>query len=165
MRVRGPLALFATSGALAVAGVVLLILPSRAQNAPADDNQALTNAAGTRQVASAVSADVAGIYTYSYTNLSATRRAAGQALAGQAAAQYAELSGMLANAVSERLTVVTKVTAVGVQSLTGDSASLLVFLQQTTTRDGQPAGSVPAQLQVTAERAGGRWRITGITAR
>jgi Mce-associated membrane protein len=164
-RLRGPLALFGASLLLVAAGVVLLVLAGRANSGPASGNQALTNAARTRQVTDAVSAGVAGIYSYTYTDLAATTRTAHQVLAGQAAAQYAELSRMLPAAVSERITVVTKVTEVGVRSLTGDSATLLVFLQQATTRDGKPAGSVPAQLQVTAHLVRGRWLITGITAR
>jgi Mce-associated membrane protein len=164
-RFRGPLALFAAGLLLVAAGVVLLVLAGGRTSASGSGNQALTNATETRQATAAVSAGVAGIYSYSYTDLAATTRTAHQVLAGQAAAQYAELSGMLSAAVAERLTVVTKVTAIGVRSLTGSTATLLVFLQQATTRDGKPAGSVPAQLQVTARLVRGRWLITGITAR
>ncbi|HSZ43090.1 MAG TPA: hypothetical protein VK817_24270 [Trebonia sp.] len=167
--VRGPLALFAASLLLVAAGVVLLVLgggrTSASASASGSGNQALTNATETRQVTAAVRAGVAGIYSYSYTDLAATTTAAHRVLAGQAAAQYAELSGMLSSAVTERLTVVTKVTAIGVRSLTGSTATLLVFLQQATTRDGKPAGSVPAQLRVTADLVRGRWLITRITAR
>jgi Mce-associated membrane protein len=161
---RGLLALVSASLLLVAAGIVLLVLAGRAQ-AAASGNQAQTSAARTRQVTSAVSAGVAGIYSYSYTDLAATTRTAHQVLAGPAAAQYAELSRMLSAAVAQRITVVTKVTDVGVRSLTGDTATLLVFLQQSTTRDGKPAGSVPAQLQVTAHLVHGRWLITGITTR
>ena len=164
-RLRGPLAPFGASLVLVAAGVVLLVLAGQAQGASASGNQALANAARTRQVTDAVSAGVAGIYSYSYTDLAATTRTAHQVLAGQAAVQYAELSRTLSAAVTQRITVVTRVTAVGVRSLTGDTAALLIFLQQTSTRDGKPAGSVPAQLQVTAHLVGGRWLITGITAR
>jgi Mce-associated membrane protein len=162
---RGPLALFGASLLLVAAGVVLLVLAGQARGASASGNQALANAARTRQVTAAVSADVAGIYSYSYTDLAATTRTARQVLAGQAAVQYAELSRTLSAAVTQRITVVTRVTAVGIRSLTGDTAALLVFLKQTSTRDGKPAGSVPAQLQVTAHLVGGRWLITGITDR
>jgi Mce-associated membrane protein len=162
---RGPLALFAASLVLVAAGVVLLVLGGGRTSASGSGNQALTNVAETRQVTAAVSAGVAGVYSYSYTDLAATTAAAHQVLAGQAAAQYAELSGTLSSAVTERLTVVTTVTAIGVRSLTGSTATLLVFLQQATTRDGKPAGRVPAQLRVTAQLVHRRWLITGITAR
>ncbi|HEV3379381.1 MAG TPA: hypothetical protein VG142_00105 [Trebonia sp.] len=162
--IRGPLALFGASLLLVAAAVVLLVLAGQARTSAAA-NEALVNTARTRQVTAAVSGGVAGIYSYSYTDLAATARMAHRVLAGQAAAQYAELSPMLSAAITERLTVVTRVTAIGVRSLTGDTATLLVFLRQTTMRDGKPAGSVPAQLQVTTRLAGGRWVITGIAAR
>ena len=161
----GSLALFGASLLLVAAGVVLLVLAGQARTSPATGNTALTNAAQTRRVTAAVSAGAAGIYSYSYTDLAATTRTAHQVLAGRAAAQYAELAPTLSAAVTERITVTTKVTAIGVRSLTGDTATLLVFLQQTTTRDGKPAGSVPAQLQITAQLVRGRWKITGIAAR
>jgi Mce-associated membrane protein len=162
---RASLALFGTSLLLAAAGVVLMALAGRVQGGPAAGNQALADATRTRQVTDQVSAALAGIYSYSYTDLAATTRTAHQVLAGQAAVQYAELSHMLSAAVTERVTVATTVTAAGVRSLTGDTAILLVFLRQASTRDGKPAGSVPAQLQVTAQLVAGRWLITGIAAR
>lgn len=163
--------LLCASLVLVAAGAVLLAAaggrpaPATGNAAASAANQALANAGRTRQVTAAVSADVARIYSYSYTDLAATRAAARTVLAGPAAAQYAELSGMLGDAVSERLVVTTTVTEIGVRSLTGDTATLLVFLEQVSTRDGRPAGRVPAQLQITARLAGGRWVMTGITAR
>jgi Mce-associated membrane protein len=162
---REPLALLTAAVLLVAAGVTLLVLASGIRDAPAAGNRALTAGAETRQVTAAVGAAVAGIYSYNYTDLGATTRTAHQVLAGQAAAQYAELSGMLSAAVRERLIVVTTVTAAGVRSLTANSATLLVFLRQNTTRGGEPAGSVAAQLQVTAHRSAGRWLITGLAAR
>jgi Mce-associated membrane protein len=160
---RGPLALLTTAVLLVAAGVTLLVLASGIRDAAAA-NRALTDAAETRQVTAAVSAAVAGIYSYNYADLGATTTAAHHELAGQAAAQYAELSGMLSAAVRERLIVVTTVTAAGVRSLTADSATLLIFLRQNATRGGKPAGSVAAQLQVTAHRTRGQWLITGLAA-
>jgi Mce-associated membrane protein len=149
---------------LLAAGVTMLVLTPGTGNAPGAANQAFTNAAETRQVTAAVSGDVAGIFSYDYTDLAATTNEAHQVLAGQAAAQYAELSTMLQSAASEKLIVSTKVTAIGVRTLTSGSATLLVFLQQNSTRAGTPAGSVAAQLQVTAQLTDGRWLITSIAA-
>lgn len=161
---RGPLALFAISLLLLAAGVTLLVLASGTGSTPAAANQAFTNAAETRQVTAAVSGDVAGIFSYNYTDLAATTNEAHQVLSGQAAAQYAELSTMLQSAASEKLIVSTKVTAIGVRTLTSDSATLLVFLRQNSTRAGTSAGSAAAQVQITARLTGGRWLITGIAA-
>jgi Mce-associated membrane protein len=144
--------------------VTLLVLTPATVSGPSAANQAFTNAAETRQVTATVSGDVAGIFSYNYTDLAATTNEAHQVLTGQAAAQYAELSTMLQSAASEKLIVSTKVTAIGVRTLTRDSATLLVFLRQNSTRAGTPAGSVAAQLQITARLTGGRWLITGIAA-
>lgn len=156
-------ALLTVSVLFAVAGAVLLILTPSPRRA--GGNQAFTNAAGTRQVAAAVAADLKEIYSYTYTDLSATTDRARQVLTGQAAAQYAELQPALSGAVAEKLTVSTTVASIGVRTLTPDSATLLVFLTQHTTRAGKPQPAADGQLQVTARREHGRWLITTISAR
>ena len=132
----GPLALLVLSVLLAAAGAGLTIRAAQLRDRPAAANRALTDAATTSQVTAAVSAGVSGIYSYTYTDLAATRQAARRVLAGQAAAQYDQLSPALSDAVTERLTVVTRVTRIGVSSLTPGSARLLVFVRQVATRDG-----------------------------
>ena len=59
----------------------------------------------------------------------------------------------------------TTVRAVGVRSLAGDEASLLLFLDQQTVAQGggAPTSSV-AQLSVTAKRVDGRWKLATLTA-
>jgi Mce-associated membrane protein len=161
----GPLALGVLSVLFAAVGAGLTVRAAQLRDSPAAANGALTDAVATSQVIAAVSTGVSDIYSYTYTDLAATRQAARRVLAGRAAAQYAQLSPALSDAVAERLTVVTRVTRIGVSSLTPGSARLLVFLRQTVTRDGRPAGSVPAQLEITARLTGGRWLITGIDAR
>lgn len=162
---RGPLALFTASLLLAATGAVLLVLAAQLHGSPAAANRALSDMAATRRVTAAVSADVSEIYSYSYTDLAATRRAADRVLAGQAAAQYRQLAAELGLAASERLTVITRVKAIGVSSLTPDSAQLLLFLDQTVTRGAGKSSTVPAQLDVTARLSGGTWRITNIESR
>lgn len=150
---------------LAAAGTAGLLLAARVGGGPATANRALTDAAATRQVTAAVSVGLREIYSYSYTDLAATQRAAGRVLTGQAAAQYAQLSPALHGAASQRLTVTTRVSRIGVSALTSDSARLLVFLDQTVTRGGKPSAPVAAQLEVTARLVRGNWLITGIDAR
>jgi Mce-associated membrane protein len=162
---RGPLALLVASLLLAATGAVLLVLAARLHGTPAAANRALSDTAATRQVTAAVSADVSEIFSYSYPDLAATLRAADRVLAGQAAAQYRQLAPELDQAVGQRLTVVTRVQAVGVSSLTPDSAQLLIFLDQTATRGTGKSSTVPAQLDVTARLSGGTWRITNIESR
>lgn len=163
---RGPLVLVVASLALALAGAGLVIAAAQASSSPAAVNQALTDQAATRQVLATVSADVGAIYSYSYTDMTATQRAAQRVLAGQAAAQYRELFPLLLrNAGGQQLTVVSRVVRAGVSYLSANTAKVLVFIDQTATRGHNKGSSAPAQLAITAQLRGGRWLITGINAR
>lgn len=158
-------ALFAASLALVLAGAGLLAAAAGLRDSPPAANRALTDQAATSQVIAAVSADVSEIYSYSYTDIPRTITAAARVLTGQAAGQYRELSPMLRDAVSQRLTVATRVVRAGVADLTVDTARLLIFLDQTATRAGSKPTASSAQLMVTAQLSGGRWRIASIEAR
>lgn len=159
-----PAVLFSVSIVLAVAGVFLLAL-TPASGKPVPPNQALVNPALTRQVTAALSAELTRIYSYDYTDLGATTGAARQVLAGQARTQYGELTRVLSGAVTEKLDVFTTVSSIGVESLTPDTVTALVFLKQRSTRAGKPAGTADGQLYVTARRSGARWLITTIAPR
>jgi Mce-associated membrane protein len=162
---RGPLTLLVASLVLIGVGVGLTIAAAQLRGSQSAVNRALTDPAATRQVIAAVSADVSDIYSYSYTDIGTTEQAAQRILAGQAAAQYHELFPMLREAASEQLTVVTRVEQAGVSRLSGNTAQLLVFMDQTATRGHDKGTSVPAQLAITARFSGGQWRITSIEAR
>jgi len=156
MRSLAPRVPLAASLVLLLAGAGLLIAAARSP-APA-----LAGTPVTSQVIAGVSADLARVYSYSYTSLPAAETAAGHVLAGQAAAQYRELSPMLRDAVTERLTVTARVTRAGLMSWSGGTARLLVFLSQSSARPGDKASVVSAQLIVTARSSGGRWIIESI---
>lgn len=152
---------------LAAAGTALTVGTFLLRDSPAAANRALTDAAATHQVAAAVSGDLAEIFSYSYSDLQPTRIAAQQVLAGTAARQYDELFPELHNAVGQKLSVVSTVTHIGVTELSGNSAQLLVFMNQTATRETSTLGGTPyhAQLAITAALRGGRWRIVDIVSR
>jgi Mce-associated membrane protein len=164
---RGLVALYAASLVLTLAGAGLLAAAARLRGSPAAANHALTDTAATRRVIGVVSADLTKIFSYSYTDLPATERAARQVLAGPAAAQYDTLFPQLRGAVGQHLSLVTRVVHAGVTQLSADSAQLLVFLDQSATRGQATVGSTPyhAQLAIVAQFRAGRWRITGIEAR
>lgn len=166
-RLGGRLWLAAAVVVVAAGGTALIVGGFVVRASPAATNQAVTNAAATRQVARVVKGDVEQVFSYRYNSLQATRQAASRTLSGSAARQYGELFPQLKNAVSQKLSVVSKVTRVGVTSLTGGSAQLLVFMNQTATRGSASASPTPyhAQLAITAALRGGHWRITSIAAR
>ncbi|MFJ7217050.1 hypothetical protein [Amycolatopsis sp. NPDC098790] len=130
------------------------------------DNQALVDSAGTAAVASEVSDAVKSVFSYDYANLARTERAASQVLTGDAVRQYQDqFASARARASAEKLVRTTTVRAVGVRSLVGDDASLLLFLdQQTVAQGGGAPSSSVAQLAVGAKRVDGRWKLASLTA-
>jgi Mce-associated membrane protein len=164
---RGQVALSGAVVLLIAAGTALTAATVEVRHSPAASNRALTDATATRQVAAAVSSDLVQIFSYTYTNLRPTQLAARAVLAGTAARQYGELFPELHNAVGQKLSVTSKVSYAGVTRLSGGSAQLLVFMNQTATRGLAAVGNTPyhAQLAITAQLHDGRWRIVAIAAR
>ncbi|TDD23334.1 hypothetical protein E1287_39115 [Actinomadura sp. KC06] len=137
----------------------------RSERSPAAD-RALVDKARTGRVVADVSAKITRIFSYTHTDPAATERAADEVLTGRARGDYRRLFGLVKqNAPVMRLTLTTKVAKAGLIKLTRDgSAVLLVFLEQTATRDGKRVGPpVAAQLIVTARDDDGR-RISDLRA-
>lgn len=130
------------------------------------DNQALVDSAGTASVSAEVSDAVKSVFSYDYANLARTERAASQVLTGDAVRQYQDqFASARTRAAAEKLVRTTTVRAVGVRSLVGDDASLLLFLdQQTVAQGGGAPSSSVAQLAVTARRVDGHWKLAALTA-
>src|SRR5882762_1473598 len=79
-----------------------------------------------------------------------------------AASQYKTLfTALQKKAPGEKLTLVAKVAVAGLKSLHGNTAELLVFIDQSSTRasDKQKSTSA-AQLDVTAVKHGSTWKVT-----
>ncbi len=127
-------------------------------------NAALSDQAATNQVRAQITATVNTIFSYSYANTGATARAAQQLLTGPAIRQYNELFALVRReAPAARLIVTTRVTNAGVEELTGNQARVLVFANQQDTAAGTGKTSYAgAMFAVTAELAGGRWKIESI---
>ncbi|MBO0822577.1 MAG: hypothetical protein J2P28_00475 [Actinobacteria bacterium] len=164
---RGAVWLGAATVVLVAAGATLTVLAIDMRDGPAASNRALTDAAATRQVAAAVSTDLEDVFSYTYTDLQSSKLEAQAVLAGSAVRQYNELFPELHNAVSQQLTVITHVTHAGVTSLSGHTAQLLIFMNQTASRGLAPINATPyhAQLVVTAVWRRGQWRIVDIASR
>ncbi|MER8036306.1 hypothetical protein [Streptomyces hydrogenans] len=136
------------------------------RSTPSARNQALTDAAATTRVGGDVGEGLARIFSYTPTSADAAERSAGSVLAGRAARQYADLfSQVRKSLVEQRITLSTQAVRTGVIELDGDTARLLVFLDQVSRRDKGAATAAAAQLTVTARFQDDRWLITDITAR
>ncbi|REE97814.1 hypothetical protein [Thermomonospora umbrina] len=149
------------AAAMAAAGTGLLVVADDGGTA-ASDNEALVDTEATTKVIGDVSNAVTRIFTYTPEGTAPAERAAAESLAGQAATDYRRLIAKVrVQAPQQRLTQTTRVVRAGVSSLTEDTAKLLVFVDQSSTRAGQPNGTAAAaQLTITARLSDGRWKIT-----
>jgi Mce-associated membrane protein len=167
-RIRGPLALpLALTLVLALVGGVLTVRTAQLRDDPVSGNRALVDTAANTRAIGDVSNALTKIFSYSYTDTAATEQAARDVLAGTAHSQYEALfSQVMREAPAQGLTVTTRVARAGVVRLSGDTAQLLVFLDQMVTRRGDRSGTAAAaQLSVTAQLRDGHWRITDIQSR
>ncbi|MFI9628485.1 hypothetical protein [Streptomyces sp. NPDC052042] len=162
--VTGAVALLAA--ALLAAGVGCFVEAGRLRDTPATGNLALTDSTATARVVGDVSNALAKVFSYGPQDTDATKESAERYLAGKALQQYAALFGQVEKQAGDQgLTLTTHVVRAGVTRLTGTGAHLLVFLDQVYERRGRAATTAAAQLSVTAELRGGRWRIVDIAAR
>ncbi|MEV7376509.1 hypothetical protein AB0O51_37200 [Streptomyces sp. NPDC090301] len=174
-------ALAAVVAVLLLAGSAFFYGAHQLRSTPSARNHALTDAGATARVGGDVGEGLARIFSYTPASDDAVERSAGTVLAGRAARQYADLFAQVrAKLVEQRITLSTQTVRTGVIELDGDSARLLVFLDQTSRRDIPRGDSTPqdkarqdkatatsaaAQLTVTATFQGDRWLIVDIKAR
>jgi Mce-associated membrane protein len=168
---RGPRRL---SVALGVAAVVLigvggwsLLAADDLRSSASAANSALVDTGRTAEVTAAVSSALNQIFSYSYDKTDVTEKAAAAVLRGDARDTYDKLFAEVRDkAPGQKLVLTTRVVSSAVQSLEGDRARLLVFLDQSATRaDTDTTSAAAAQLSVTAKREGGHWVITDMAPR
>ncbi|MFF9853868.1 hypothetical protein [Streptomyces litmocidini] len=136
------------------------------RSAPSARNHALTDTGTTTRVSGDVAEGLARVFSYTPADTDAAERSSRTVLAGRAARQYGDLLAQVrTNLVEQRITLSTQAVRTGVIELDGDSARLLVFLDQTSRRDRAAATTAAAQLTVTAKYQGDRWLIVDIKAR
>jgi len=152
------------SVALLVVAFVLAWQTRTLQDDPALENRAMLDNAIQKDAITAVSRGLTQVLSYDYRQPDATRAYADQSLDGQARTEYDKLFASLQErAPGQQLTLTAQVQVAGVEELTGDSVTMLVFVDQKSTRKQDDEASVSAaQLHVTAERKGTGWVITGL---
>jgi Mce-associated membrane protein len=152
---------------LTVLGAWFLLRADAMRDDPAARNTALVDTGRTAEVSAAVSTALNQIFSYSYDRTEVTERAADEVLRGEARDTYDTLFGQVREpAPGQKLVLTTRVVSAAVQSLGPDSATLLVFLDQSATRaDRDTSSAAAAQLSVTARREGDRWVITNMVPR
>jgi Mce-associated membrane protein len=159
---RLPVLLTIVAGLLFAVGGWFLADRSPAQQA--SPNLALVDSAATAEVTASVTNSLNRIFSYSFDQTATTEQAATTALRGKALESYQGLFAQVrAIAPTQKLVLTTRVVNVAVQQLTRDQATLLVFLDQSSTRaETNSTSAAAAQLSVTAKREGAMWVITDL---
>jgi Mce-associated membrane protein len=150
--------------ALIVVAAVLAWQTRTLRDDPALDNRAMLDNSIQKGAVTAVSRGLTQVLSYDYNEPDATRAFADQSLDGQAREEYDKLFASLQErAPGQMLTLTAQVQVAGVEELTDDKATMLVFVDQKSIRKQDDEASVSAaQLRVTAERKGAGWVITGL---
>lgn len=164
---RVAVALGVLAALLVGAGAWALVAAGDLRSSGAAHNSALVDTGRTAEVSAAVSSALSQIFSYSYDKTEVTEKAAAAVLRGAALEVYDKLFAEVRDkAPGQKLVLTTRVVYSAVQSLEGDRARLLVFLDQSATRvDTNTTNAAAAQLSVTAKREGGHWVITDMAPR
>lgn len=164
---RLPVLLVAAAIGLAGLGGWFTLEARDLRSSPAADNQALVDTGATAEVSAAVTSSLNRVFSYSFEDPEATEQAADAVLRGPALETYNQLFAQVREMAPEQQVVLTtRVVSSAVQSLHGDQATLLVFLDQSATRASDDTTSAAAaQLSVTAKREGETWVIIDMEPR
>jgi Mce-associated membrane protein len=127
-------------------------------------NTALTDSATTSEVTGQLTSAVNTIFSYDYTNMAKTEKAVPQLLTGNALCQYNQLFKVVQQqAPAEKLVLTTTVQTKGIQLLQGNTARMLVLVDQHDTRAStNQTSDSPSVFAVNAVRQGGTWKISAI---
>lgn len=154
----------ALAAVLLAVGLVGLWKTFELRGDDASDNGAVIHSKQTAQVQAAVTQALGRVLTYDFQDPATTEAAADALLSGKARSEYDTLFASLQQrAPGQQLKLTAQVQAVGVKQLRGDTATLLVFLDQSSQRAADSESSVSAaQLAVTAKKTGSTWKITAL---
>ncbi|XVQ09104.1 hypothetical protein ACQP1W_42230 [Spirillospora sp. CA-255316] len=128
------------------------------------ENAALTDNARTSALKGEVTDIVNTVFSYNYTDVAKTERAAQTLLTGKAVQQYNQMIAVVRRqAPTQKLVLTTTVTDSGVRMLNGDRARLLIFADQRSTRtDKNQTAYSAAMFSVGAVHRNNRWQIENI---
>ncbi|MFC5951481.1 hypothetical protein ACFQH9_24740 [Pseudonocardia lutea] len=135
---------------------------------PAARNTALVDVAATTQVSQQLGDAVKAVYSYDYTRLDQNEAAAREVITPEFGRQFDQLFGEVRTLAPQQQAVVTAtISQSAVESITGDRAVLVVFLDQQATRAaaGDQAGQQVAaagRLTVTGQLVDGTWKIADV---
>jgi Mce-associated membrane protein len=130
-------------------------------------NQALIDKAATAQVTADVSRAIEAAYSYDSTELDVDENRALSFLTGSYVDQFKQNFDQVRQLGPQaRLSLQSKVSAIGVETLSDDNAKLLVMLNQIGRRNdhAQPL-TAGVRLSVSAEKVDGQWKVSEVEAK
>ncbi|MEU0783010.1 hypothetical protein ABZ341_15675 [Streptomyces sp. NPDC006173] len=159
-------AVVASAAVLLIAGAGFFSEAHQARSTPSAGNHALTDTEATNRVAGDVDNALARVFSYTPKGTDATEKSARSVLTGRAARQYGELFDRVrSDLAGQKVSLTTVAVRTGVVELRGGTATLLVFLDQTSRRGNAKESYAAAQLSVTARFENDRWLIADIQTR
>ncbi|HWC79427.1 MAG TPA: hypothetical protein VG756_05620 [Pseudonocardiaceae bacterium] len=128
------------------------------------ENTALTDNAGTSEVVGQVTSAVNTLFSYNYTDLGKTQNAVPTLLTGNAVCEYNLIfKTVQQQAPGQKLVLTTTVVDSGVQMLEGDTARVLLIVDQHDTRAStNQTSDATAAFAVNATKSDNSWKISAI---
>ncbi|TWF93149.1 hypothetical protein [Saccharopolyspora dendranthemae] len=162
-----PWVLWSATAVLAALAIFFGVATYTTYNTGSAANEALTSAGETSEVNGQISEGVEKLFSYDFNDTAKTENAAKDLLVGSAVQKYNELFALVKQqAPQQQLIVTTTAKNSAVTHLEGDRAEVLVFLDQHAMRANTGESNIgPAQLSVSAEKQGDKWKITQLTLR
>ncbi|WP_093076936.1 nuclear transport factor 2 family protein [Pseudonocardia oroxyli] len=128
-------------------------------------NAALVDVAATTQVSQQLGDAVKTVYSYDFTRLDQNEAAARTVITPEFGQQFDQLFGEVRNLAPQQQAVVTAtISQSAVESIEGDRATMVVFLDQQATRAAGDQQQVAAagRLTVTGQYVDGQWKIADV---
>lgn len=155
-----------TVGVLAAIAVVIGVVAGVAAAKPGvdlSDNQAFVDPSVTSQVSAQAKTRICSVFGVNYAKLDDWERTAKANVTGEASTRFTQYAGAVRDALGQTgLTeggVDCRVDTVGVRSITGDSATLVVNLILSQTQGQTATGSGTKRYQVSMQRVNGQWLV------
>ncbi|MBW0117818.1 nuclear transport factor 2 family protein [Pseudonocardia abyssalis] len=137
------------------------------RSSPSAANTALTDLTATSEVSTQLGDALELLYSYDFARLDENERAARDVITEGFTPEFDRLFTQVRELAPQQQAVVSAVVTVSaVQSIEGDTAVLVAFMdQQASTAASTEQVAAAGRLTVTGERVDGRWRIASVESR
>jgi serine/threonine protein kinase len=137
---------------------------TRSQHVAEQDNLAFVDKGASDEAISQVSKDLETIYSYDFSRLDQSESQARSVLTGPFTADFDRTFAPVRELAPQRKAVVSAtVAASGLKSLTPTHSNLLVMMNQSGSSVDGPIPGSSSRLDVTAEKIGTQWKVSGVT--